>query len=77
MGSGWGPSKGGLCVGLALVLTLDTMVQSQSPLQFSTDGLQTVLELLITVVFLTPTSVIATVVLVATFGHGWDAYVKL
>lgn len=62
---------------LALLLTLDTLGQSQSPLHIPADGLEAVLELLITVVLLASTGVIAAVMLVATFGHGRDAYVKL
>lgn len=62
---------------LALLLTLDTLGQSQSPLHIPADGLEAVLELLITVVLLASTGVIAAVMLVATFGHGRDANVKL
>ena len=58
-------------------LTLDTLGQSQSPLHIPTDGLETVLELIIALVLLTAAGVIAAVMLVTTFGHGRDAYVKL
>lgn len=53
------------------------MGQSQSSLHVPADGLETFLELLITVVFLAATGIIATIVLVTTFGHRWDANVKL
>ena len=53
------------------------MGQSQSPLHIPADGLQTVLELVIAVVLVTAAGVIAAVMLVTTFGHGRDAYVKL
>lgn len=62
---------------LAQCLTLNTLGQSQSPLHIPADGLQTILELLITIVLLAAAGVIAAVVLVATFGHGRDADVKL
>lgn len=62
---------------LLLPLTLDTVGQSQSPLHTSADGLKAFLELLITVMLLFTTGVIAAVMLVTTFGHGRDAYVKL
>lgn len=62
---------------LAQPLTLDTLGQPQSPLHIPADGLETVLELIIAVVLLTTTGVIAAVMLVTTFGHGRDAYVKL
>lgn len=62
---------------LAQPLTLDTLGQSQSPLHIPADGLETVLELLVALVLLTAAGVIATVVLVTTFGHGRDADVKL
>lgn len=58
-------------------LTLDTLGQSQSPLNIPADGCEAVLELLVTVMLLTATGVIAAIVLVTTFGHGWDTYVKL
>lgn len=53
------------------------MGQSQSPLHIPADGLEAVLELLITLVLLTPAGVVAAVMLVTAFGHGRDAYVKL
>lgn len=59
------------------LLTLNTLGQSQSPLHIPADGLQTVLELLVTVVLLTAARVITAVMLVAAFGHGRDADVKL
>lgn len=58
-------------------LTLDTLGQSQSPLNIPANGCEAVLELLVTVVLLTATGVVAAIVLVTTFGHGWDTYVKL
>lgn len=62
---------------MLLPLTLDTVGQSQGPLHTSADGLKAFLELLITVMLLFTTGVIAAVMLVTTFGHGRDAYVKL
>lgn len=58
-------------------LTLDTVGQSQGSLHIPADGLETVLELIITVVLLSATGVVAAIVLVTAFGHGGDAYVKL
>ena len=58
-------------------LTLDTLGQSQSSLHIPADGLETALELVITVVLLSATGVIAAIMLVAAFGHCRDAYVKL
>lgn len=62
---------------LARPLTLDTLGQSQSPLNVPADGFETVLELLITVVLQAAACIVAAVVLVAAFGHGGDAHVKL
>lgn len=56
---------------------LDSLGQSQSPLHVPTDGLQTILELLVAVVFLPAAGVVAAVVLVAAFGHGRDSQIKL
>lgn len=53
------------------------MGQSQSLLHIPADGLQTVLELVITVVLLTATGVIAAVMLITAFRHGRDTYVEL
>lgn len=53
------------------------MGQPQCLLHISADSLETVLELVIAVVLLSAAGVIAAVVLVTAFGHGWDAYVKL
>lgn len=58
-------------------LTLDTLGQSQSPLNIPADGCKAVLELLVTVMLLTATGVVAAIMLVTTFGHGWDTYVEL
>ena len=58
-------------------LTLDSLGQSQSFLHISADSLKTVLELLVTVALLLAAGVIAAVMLVATFGHGRDTYIKL
>lgn len=56
---------------------LDTLGQSQSLLHIPADGLQTVLELVITVVLLLAACVVAAVMLVTAFCHGWDTYIKL
>lgn len=56
---------------------LDTVGQSQGPLNVPADGLQAVLEPLVTVVLLAAAGVIATVVLVTAPGHGGDADVEL
>lgn len=56
---------------------MDTMGQPQRLLHISADSLETVLELVVAVVLLSAAGVIAAVVLVTAFGHGWDAYVKL
>lgn len=66
-----------ICNKLAQPLTFDTLGQSQSPLHIPADGLKAVLELLIAVMLLTAAGVVAAVVLVTAFGHGWDSYVKL
>lgn len=58
-------------------LTLDTLGQSQSPLNIPADGFETVLELLVTVVLLAAAGVVAAVVLVTALGHGGDAHVEL
>ena len=60
-----------------VILTLDTFGQSQSFLHVPADCIQAVLKLPITVTFLTPAGVVTTVMMVTTFGHGWDSYVKL
>lgn len=65
------------CVTVTPPLTLDTLSQSQSPLDIPADGFQTVLELLVTVVLLVAAGVVAAIVLVTAFGHGGDAHVKL
>lgn len=58
-------------------LTLDGLGQSQSPLYVPADGLETFLELLVTLVLLVATGIVAAVMLVAAFGHGRDSYIKL
>lgn len=62
---------------MARPLTLDTLSQSQSLLHIPADGLEAVLKLVVTVVLLPAAGVIAAVVLVTTFGHGRDSYIKL
>lgn len=62
---------------MAKSLTLDALGQSQSSLHIPTDGLQTFLELLITVMFLTATGVIAAIMLVTAFSHRRNTYIKL
>lgn len=57
--------------------SLDTLCQSQSLLHIPADGFKAVLKLFITVTFLLATGVVAAVMLVATFGHRWNTYVKL
>lgn len=56
---------------------MDTVRQPQSPLHIPAYGLQTVLKLVVAVMLVTPAGVVTAVMLVTTFGHGWDTNVKL
>lgn len=61
----------------AAPLTLDSLGQSQCPLNIPADGFQTVLKLFVTVVLLAAAGVVAAIVLVTAFGHGGNSHVKL